>query len=97
MKSCVSESTVSPAAVTNEYSTHPVQGDSVGCPPSYESYCLHGGVCNYVSDLQDYACKYVQKSVLPVLMNGILRAQSQTVRCLSRSYLLITHSIYNYH
>uniref|UniRef100_A0A8C3TSS3 Epidermal growth factor n=1 Tax=Catharus ustulatus TaxID=91951 RepID=A0A8C3TSS3_CATUS len=30
--------------------------DIVGCPPSYESYCLHGGVCNYVSDLQDYAC-----------------------------------------
>ncbi|NWY60779.1 EGF factor, partial [Chionis minor] len=52
-------STVSPAVVSNEYSTHPVQGDSVGCPPSYESYCLHGGVCNYVSDLQDYACNCV--------------------------------------
>uniref|UniRef100_A0A8D2MDI2 Pro-epidermal growth factor n=1 Tax=Zonotrichia albicollis TaxID=44394 RepID=A0A8D2MDI2_ZONAL len=36
-----------------------VQGDVVGCPPSYESYCLHGGVCNYVSDLQDYACNCV--------------------------------------
>ncbi|XP_054059906.1 pro-epidermal growth factor isoform X2 [Rissa tridactyla] len=53
------ESTVSPPVVSNEYSTHPVQGDSVGCPPSYESYCLHGGVCNYVSDLQDYACNCV--------------------------------------
>ncbi|KAM6361371.1 pro-epidermal growth factor [Alca torda] len=53
------KSTVSPAVVSNEYSTHPVQGDSVGCPPSYESYCLHGGVCNYVSDLQDYACNCV--------------------------------------
>ncbi|XP_029878402.1 pro-epidermal growth factor isoform X4 [Aquila chrysaetos chrysaetos] len=55
----VSESTVSPTVVTNEYSTHPAQGDIVGCPPSYESYCLHGGVCNYVSDLQDYACNCV--------------------------------------
>ncbi|NXK52707.1 EGF factor, partial [Chauna torquata] len=53
------ESTLSPAVVSNEYSTHPVQGDSVGCPPSYDSYCLHGGVCNYVSDLQDYACNCV--------------------------------------
>ncbi|NXV13847.1 EGF factor, partial [Cepphus grylle] len=53
------KSTVSPAVVSNEYSTHPMQGDSVGCPPSYESYCLHGGVCNYVSDLQDYACNCV--------------------------------------
>ncbi|KAM6071567.1 pro-epidermal growth factor isoform 2-T2 [Theristicus caerulescens] len=52
------ESTVSPT-ISNEYSTHPVQGDSIGCPPSYESYCLHGGVCNYVSDLQDYACNCV--------------------------------------
>ncbi|KAF1541505.1 Pro-epidermal growth factor, partial [Eudyptes schlegeli] len=53
------KSTVSPTVVSNEYSTRPVQGDSVGCPPSYESYCLHGGVCNYVSDLQDYACNCV--------------------------------------
>ncbi|NXI92150.1 EGF factor, partial [Psophia crepitans] len=53
------KSTVSPPVVSNEYSTHPVQGDIVGCPPSYESYCLHGGVCNYVSDLQDYACNCV--------------------------------------
>ncbi|KAM6429477.1 pro-epidermal growth factor [Rhynochetos jubatus] len=53
------KSTVSPTIVSNEYSTHPVQGDSVGCPPSYQSYCLHGGVCNYVSDLQDYACNCV--------------------------------------
>ncbi|KAF1483604.1 Pro-epidermal growth factor, partial [Pygoscelis antarcticus] len=53
------KSTVSPTVVSNEYSTGPVQGDSVGCPPSYESYCLHGGVCNYVSDLQDYACNCV--------------------------------------
>uniref|UniRef100_A0A8C6ISX6 Pro-epidermal growth factor n=1 Tax=Melopsittacus undulatus TaxID=13146 RepID=A0A8C6ISX6_MELUD len=52
-------STVTPTAVSNEYSTVPVQGDIVGCPPSYESYCLHGGVCNYVSDLQDYACNCV--------------------------------------
>ncbi|NXX80875.1 EGF factor, partial [Urocolius indicus] len=51
--------TVLPTTVSNEYSTHPVQGDIVGCPPSYESYCLHGGVCNYVSDLQDYACNCV--------------------------------------
>uniref|UniRef100_A0A8C3R6G7 Epidermal growth factor n=1 Tax=Cyanoderma ruficeps TaxID=181631 RepID=A0A8C3R6G7_9PASS len=37
------------------YSTLPeILCDIVGCPPSYESYCLHGGVCNYVSDLQDY-------------------------------------------
>ncbi|XP_032853723.2 pro-epidermal growth factor isoform X2 [Tyto alba] len=53
------ESTVAPTVVSNEYSTHPVQGDTVGCPSSYESYCLHGGVCNYVSDLQDYACNCV--------------------------------------
>ncbi|XP_031452805.1 pro-epidermal growth factor [Phasianus colchicus] len=53
------ESTLSPTVVSNEYSTHPVPGDSVGCPPSYDSYCLHGGVCNYVSDLQDYACNCV--------------------------------------
>uniref|UniRef100_A0A8C3B4P4 Pro-epidermal growth factor n=1 Tax=Cairina moschata TaxID=8855 RepID=A0A8C3B4P4_CAIMO len=53
------ESTLSPTAVSSEYSTHPVQGDSMGCPPSYDSYCLHGGVCNYVSDLQDYACNCV--------------------------------------
>ncbi|XP_075607562.1 pro-epidermal growth factor isoform X2 [Balearica regulorum gibbericeps] len=53
------KSTVSPPVVSNEYSTHSVQGDVVGCPPSYESYCLHGGVCNYVSDLQDYACNCV--------------------------------------
>uniref|UniRef100_A0A8B9D692 Pro-epidermal growth factor n=1 Tax=Anser cygnoides TaxID=8845 RepID=A0A8B9D692_ANSCY len=53
------ESTLSPTVVNNEYSTHPVQGDSMGCPPSYDSYCLHGGVCNYVSDLQDYACNCV--------------------------------------
>ncbi|XP_067993545.1 pro-epidermal growth factor isoform X1 [Melanerpes formicivorus] len=52
------KSTVSPTVVSKEYSTHPMQGD-VGCPPSYESYCLHGGVCNYVSDLQDYACNCV--------------------------------------
>ncbi|XP_026703808.1 pro-epidermal growth factor isoform X2 [Athene cunicularia] len=51
--------TVSPTSISNEYATHPVQGDTVGCPPSYESYCLHGGVCNYVSDLQDYACNCV--------------------------------------
>ncbi|XP_068259540.1 pro-epidermal growth factor isoform X2 [Nyctibius grandis] len=50
------KSTMSPTVVSNEYSTHPAQGDIVGCPPSYESYCLHGGVCNYVSDLEDYAC-----------------------------------------
>ncbi|NXM35088.1 EGF factor, partial [Oxyruncus cristatus] len=53
------KSTVPPTVVSNEYSTHAVQGDIVGCPPSYESYCLHGGVCNYVSDLQDYACNCV--------------------------------------
>ncbi|XP_054681478.1 pro-epidermal growth factor isoform X3 [Grus americana] len=53
------KSTVSPPVVSNEYSTHSAQGDVVGCPPSYESYCLHGGVCNYVSDLQDYACNCV--------------------------------------
>ncbi|NXF38451.1 EGF factor, partial [Nyctibius bracteatus] len=53
------KSTMSPTVVSNEYSTHPVQGDIVGCPPSYESYCLHGGVCNYVSDLEDYACNCV--------------------------------------
>ncbi|KAM9193035.1 pro-epidermal growth factor isoform 1-T1 [Mergus octosetaceus] len=53
------ESTLSSTAVSSEYSTHPVQGDSMGCPPSYDSYCLHGGVCNYVSDLQDYACNCV--------------------------------------
>ncbi|NWI93532.1 EGF factor, partial [Pitta sordida] len=53
------KSTVPPTAVSNDYSTHSVQGDIVGCPPSYESYCLHGGVCNYVSDLQDYACNCV--------------------------------------
>ncbi|NXO55367.1 EGF factor, partial [Aramus guarauna] len=53
------KSTVSPPAVSNAYSTRSVQGDVVGCPPSYESYCLHGGVCNYVSDLQDYACNCV--------------------------------------
>ncbi|NXN18751.1 EGF factor, partial [Indicator maculatus] len=51
--------TVPPTAVNKEYSTHPMQVDVVGCPPSYESYCLHGGVCNYVSDLQDYACNCV--------------------------------------
>ncbi|KAM9026597.1 pro-epidermal growth factor isoform 1-T1 [Ara ararauna] len=53
------KATVTPTVVSNEYSTVPVQGDIVGCPPSYESYCLHGGVCNYVSDLQDYACNCV--------------------------------------
>uniref|UniRef100_A0A8C9FJH3 Epidermal growth factor n=1 Tax=Pavo cristatus TaxID=9049 RepID=A0A8C9FJH3_PAVCR len=53
------KSTSSPTVVSNEYSTRPVPGDSVGCPPSYDSYCLHGGVCNYVSDLQDYACNCV--------------------------------------
>ncbi|XP_036237859.1 LOW QUALITY PROTEIN: pro-epidermal growth factor [Molothrus ater] len=53
------KSTVPPAAVSSEYTTKAVQGDVVGCPPSYESYCLHGGVCNYVSDLQDYACNCV--------------------------------------
>uniref|UniRef100_A0A8C4V3W9 Pro-epidermal growth factor n=1 Tax=Falco tinnunculus TaxID=100819 RepID=A0A8C4V3W9_FALTI len=53
------KSTVPSTVVSHEYSTHPVQGDFVGCPPSYESYCLHGGVCNYVSDLQDYACNCV--------------------------------------
>ncbi|NWR72546.1 EGF factor, partial [Centropus unirufus] len=52
------KSTVPPTVVRNEHSTRPVQSD-VGCPPSYESYCLHGGVCNYVSDLQDYACNCV--------------------------------------
>ncbi|KAF2980820.1 hypothetical protein EK904_011105, partial [Melospiza melodia maxima] len=57
-KSCY-ESTVPPAAISSEYTTKAVQGDVVGCPPSYESYCLHGGVCNYVSDLQDYACNCV--------------------------------------
>uniref|UniRef100_A0A8C3SPG9 Pro-epidermal growth factor n=1 Tax=Chelydra serpentina TaxID=8475 RepID=A0A8C3SPG9_CHESE len=31
----------------------------MGCPSSYESYCLHGGVCIYVSILQDYACTCV--------------------------------------
>ncbi|NXG64577.1 EGF factor, partial [Hemiprocne comata] len=54
-----SESTVPPPVFNYEDSTHPVQGDSVVCPPSYESYCLHGGVCNYVPDLQDYACNCV--------------------------------------
>uniref|UniRef100_A0A8V0XEN7 Pro-epidermal growth factor n=1 Tax=Gallus gallus TaxID=9031 RepID=A0A8V0XEN7_CHICK len=53
------ESTLSPTVVSNEYSTRPVPGDSIGCPPAYDSYCLHGGVCNYVSDLQDYACNCV--------------------------------------
>ncbi|XP_062430858.1 pro-epidermal growth factor [Rhea pennata] len=53
------ESTVSPTTVKSEDTTYPVQGDFVGCPHSYDSYCLHGGVCNYVSDLQDYACNCV--------------------------------------
>ncbi|OXB68169.1 hypothetical protein ASZ78_012267, partial [Callipepla squamata] len=57
-KSCY-ESTLSPAVVSDEYSTRPVPGDFIGCPPSYDSYCLHGGMCNYVSDLQDYACNCV--------------------------------------
>uniref|UniRef100_A0A674IF87 Pro-epidermal growth factor n=1 Tax=Terrapene triunguis TaxID=2587831 RepID=A0A674IF87_9SAUR len=35
------------------------QDGFMGCPPSYESYCLHGGVCIYVSILQDYACTCV--------------------------------------
>ncbi|XP_020857031.1 pro-epidermal growth factor isoform X2 [Phascolarctos cinereus] len=29
------------------------------CPPPYDSYCLHGGVCIYVSELENYACKCV--------------------------------------
>ncbi|XP_074131523.1 pro-epidermal growth factor isoform X3 [Sminthopsis crassicaudata] len=29
------------------------------CPPPYDSYCLHGGVCVYVSELENYACKCV--------------------------------------
>ncbi|NXC51289.1 EGF factor, partial [Penelope pileata] len=53
------ESTWSPTAASDEHSTHPVPGGSIGCPPSYDSYCLHGGVCNYVSNLQDYACNCV--------------------------------------
>uniref|UniRef100_A0A8D2MB29 Epidermal growth factor n=1 Tax=Zonotrichia albicollis TaxID=44394 RepID=A0A8D2MB29_ZONAL len=43
----------------SEYTTKAVQGDVVGCPPSYESYCLHGGVCNY-------------KFVFSLLNNGTL-------------------------
>ncbi|CAM4559537.1 unnamed protein product [Caretta caretta] len=35
------------------------QDGFMGCPSSYESYCLHGGVCIYVSILQDYACTCV--------------------------------------
>ncbi|XP_056659056.1 pro-epidermal growth factor isoform X1 [Monodelphis domestica] len=27
------------------------------CPPPYDSYCLHGGTCIYVSELENYACK----------------------------------------
>ncbi|NXH20184.1 EGF factor, partial [Bucco capensis] len=54
------KATVSPPSVgSKDYSTQAGQGDAGGCPPSYESYCLHAGVCNYVPDLQDYACNCV--------------------------------------
>ncbi|XP_036620333.1 pro-epidermal growth factor [Trichosurus vulpecula] len=29
------------------------------CPPPYDSFCLHGGVCVYISELESYACKCV--------------------------------------
>ncbi|NXN99683.1 EGF factor, partial [Rhinopomastus cyanomelas] len=51
--------TVAPTVVSGEHTTRSVRGGTVGCPPSYESYCLHGGVCTYVADLQDYACNCV--------------------------------------
>ncbi|XP_074084812.1 pro-epidermal growth factor isoform X2 [Macrotis lagotis] len=34
-----------------------IRGRNSECPPSYESFCLHGGVCIYVSQLDTYACK----------------------------------------
>uniref|UniRef100_A0A8C8RPT6 Pro-epidermal growth factor n=1 Tax=Pelusios castaneus TaxID=367368 RepID=A0A8C8RPT6_9SAUR len=44
---------------TSDGNTSSGQDDFMGCPSSYESYCLHGGVCIYVSILQDYACTCV--------------------------------------
>ncbi|MBN3299037.1 EGF factor, partial [Amia calva] len=29
------------------------------CPPAYETYCLYGGVCFYIPDLESYACNCV--------------------------------------
>ncbi|NXC12608.1 EGF factor, partial [Corythaeola cristata] len=73
------KSTMSPTVTSNEYSTRSVQGDSVGCPPSYESYCLHGGVCNYVSDLQDYACNSICPFQSKIMFQLLFCCRSQNL------------------
>ncbi|XP_044538369.1 pro-epidermal growth factor isoform X3 [Gracilinanus agilis] len=34
-----------------------IRNRNTECPPPYDSYCLHGGTCVYVSELENYACK----------------------------------------
>ncbi|XP_019355690.1 pro-epidermal growth factor isoform X1 [Alligator mississippiensis] len=53
------ESPVPSTSSTRGIATPTAQDEFIGCPSSHESYCLHGGICVYVSDLQDYACNCV--------------------------------------
>ncbi|KAJ7327043.1 hypothetical protein JRQ81_016802 [Phrynocephalus forsythii] len=49
-----SESVTSPTTATRDKSTSYEQDSSIDCP---SSYCLHDGICVFISDLQAFACK----------------------------------------
>ncbi|XP_006119340.2 pro-epidermal growth factor isoform X2 [Pelodiscus sinensis] len=53
------ESALQSTTSTNGDNISIEQDGFMGCPSSHDSYCLHGGVCIYVSILQDYACTCV--------------------------------------
>nr|P07522.2 RecName: Full=Pro-epidermal growth factor; Short=EGF; Contains: RecName: Full=Epidermal growth factor; Flags: Precursor [Rattus norvegicus]AAB60436.1 preproepidermal growth factor [Rattus norvegicus] len=38
---------------------HWVRNSNTGCPPSYDGYCLNGGVCMYVESVDRYVCNCV--------------------------------------
>ncbi|ELV13711.1 Pro-epidermal growth factor, partial [Tupaia chinensis] len=45
-----------PPSGLREDGRHPVRSSYPECPPEYEGYCLHGGVCRYIAVLGSYAC-----------------------------------------
>ncbi|XP_023590572.1 pro-epidermal growth factor [Trichechus manatus latirostris] len=38
---------------------HPVRHIYPGCPPSHDGYCLNGGLCMYIEQVDEYACNCI--------------------------------------
>ncbi|XP_036046631.1 pro-epidermal growth factor isoform X5 [Onychomys torridus] len=45
--------------IPGEDGSHMVRNGNLGCPPSYDGYCLHGGVCMYIEAMDSYVCNCI--------------------------------------